>query len=152
MIRTEREYQGARKSVAEGKRFAEQQRVALAALGRSQEEIERAMQPLLAFQAQILDEIAWYESARRGKIDPVPVSQIGKLLIGLRIARGMTQRELAERLGVSESIVSRDERNEYHGITLERAQRVLDAVDGTVTARVEGDTSPIEGIEPAVVR
>jgi len=40
----------------------------------------------------------------------------------------VTQRELAERLGVHESQVSRDERNEYHGITLERAARVVDAL------------------------
>lgn len=33
-----------------------------------------------------------------------------------------------ERLGVHESLVSRDERNEYHGITLDRAARILDAL------------------------
>lgn len=72
----------------------------------------------------------------------MPVSHIGRLLIGMRIARGMTQRQLADRLGVSESVVSRDERNEYHGITLERAQRVLDALESSVLARVE-DRPPI---------
>ena len=50
------------------------------------------------------------------------------MLIALRIYKGLTQRQLAERLGVSEAAVSRDECNEYHGITLERAQRVLDAL------------------------
>jgi len=64
------------------------------------------------------------------------LTQIGRLLIALRIAQGLTQRELAERLGISESLVSRDERNEYHGITVERAQRVLDALGETVTTRV----------------
>ena len=48
--------------------------------------------------------------------------------MALRIALGLTQRELAERLGVHESQVSRDERNEYHGITVERASRILDAL------------------------
>ncbi len=33
--------------------------------------------------------------------------------------------------------VSRDERNEYHGITVDRAQRVLDAMNETLTSRVE---------------
>src|SRR2546421_13058436 len=37
---------------------------------------------------------------------------IGQLLIAARIANGMSQRELADRLGVSETQVSRDERNE----------------------------------------
>jgi hypothetical protein len=40
-------------------------------------------------------------------------------------------------VSASESIVSRDERNEYHGLTVERAQKILDALNETVTARVE---------------
>jgi transcriptional regulator with XRE-family HTH domain len=48
--------------------------------------------------------------------------------VALRIARGISQREFAERLGVHESQVSRDERNDYHGITVDRANRVLDAL------------------------
>ena len=51
------------------------------------------------------------------------------MLVALRIARGLTQRELSGRLGVHESQVSRDERNEYHGVTVDRASRVLDAMD-----------------------
>ncbi|MDP9378989.1 MAG: helix-turn-helix domain-containing protein [Chloroflexota bacterium] len=43
----------------------------------------------------------------------------------------MSQRELAERPGVSEAQVSCDERSEYHGITVDRAQRVLDAMGET---------------------
>ena len=62
---------------------------------------------------------------------------IGQLLIAARIANGMSQRELADRLGVSETQVSRDERNEYHGITVERAQRILDCLNETVTVRLE---------------
>ncbi len=49
----------------------------------------------------------------------------------LRIARGITKRELAERLGVRESQISRDERNDYHGITVERATEVLEALEGS---------------------
>ncbi len=53
---------------------------------------------------------------------------LGRSLVALRIARGISQRDLAERLGVHESQVSRDERNDYHGVTVERATRVLDAL------------------------
>jgi len=62
---------------------------------------------------------------------------IGRLLIALRIAQGLAPRELAERLGISESLVSRDERNEYHGITIERAQRIPEALNETLTAGLE---------------
>jgi transcriptional regulator with XRE-family HTH domain len=77
------------------------------------------------------------ERARRREFPAITrLTEIGRLLIAPRIAQGLTQRELAERLAVSESLVSRDERNEYHGITVERAQRVLDALNETLTMRV----------------
>lgn len=56
------------------------------------------------------------------------LTQIGRWLIGARIALRLTQQELAERLEVSATQVSRDERNDYHGITVERAQRILEAL------------------------
>jgi DNA-binding XRE family transcriptional regulator len=100
------------------------------------------MEPLLSFQAQLAEEVDWYERVRRRDFPALSrLTQIGRLLIALRIANGVTQRELAERLGVNESVVSRDERNEYHGITVERAQRILDALNETVTARVEEPAS-----------
>ena len=40
-------------------------------------------------------------------------------------------------MGVDESQVSRDERNEYHGVTLDRAQRILDALQEKLVSRVE---------------
>ena len=61
----------------------------------------------------------------------------GHLLISLRIAQGVSQRELARRLNVHESQVSRDERNEYFGITLERAVRILDALSARLHTTVE---------------
>ena len=133
MIRTEREYEATMKTLAEGERFLEQRRDELVAAGRTPDEVERALAPLLAFHAQARDEVDWYERARHGQVDPVPVAQIGRLLIGLRIARGLTQRQLAERLGTAESVVSRDERNEYHGITVERVERVLSALGASAS-------------------
>ncbi len=96
----------------------------------------------LSFQVQLAEEVDWYERVRRRDLPIISrLTQIGELLIALRIANGLTQQELAERLGVSESIVSRDERNEYHGVTVERAQRILDALNETVIARVEEPVS-----------
>lgn len=62
---------------------------------------------------------------------------LGHLLISLRIAQGMTQRDLAEKLGVHESQISRDERNEYFGIKVERAMKILDALNARLRTRVE---------------
>jgi len=75
------------------------------------------------------------------------LEHVGRQLIALRLARGVSQRELARRLGVSEAVVSRDEHNEYHGITAARAQRIIDALDALVTARVEEPTG-VHGQRP----
>lgn len=34
-----------------------------------------------------------------------------------------------QRLGISESMVSDEERSEYHGITVERAERILETLN-----------------------
>ena len=86
-----------------------------------------------SFHLQLVEEVESYERLKRGEFEEIQnLRGIGRLLIGLRIAQGLSQRELAERLGVNESQVSRDERNEYHGVTIERAARVLDALQADV--------------------
>jgi len=137
MIRSETEYQEALRRLKQDQQVAVQQRDALVKAGLSAEEIDRAMQPLLSFHAQLVEEVEWYEHVRRRSFPEInSLTQIGRLLIALRIANGISQQELAKRLAVSESIVSRDERNEYHGITIERAQRILDALGALVVVKV----------------
>lgn len=92
----------------------------------------------MSFHEQLKEEVEYYERVKRGEFEAIQnLVDVGRILIGARIALGMTQRELAERLDVSEAQVSKDERNEYHGITLEKAQRILDALGVTLTSRVE---------------
>ena len=67
---------------------------------------------------------------------------VGPLLITSRIAQGISQRELARRLGVHESQVSRDERNEYFGITLERAAKILDALNVRLHTKIAIEPPP----------
>lgn len=61
-----------------------------------------------------------------------------------RLAAGLTQRELAAKLQVDESQVSRDERNEYHGVSVDRAVRILDALGVQLVSEIRG---PIAGSE-----
>ena len=71
--------------------------------------------------ARLRAEVRQFDAVRRGDLsDFDTVDLFGRLLIAARLSRGMTQRDLAMRLGVHESQVSRDERHEYAGITLER--------------------------------
>src|ERR1051326_8947210 len=101
MIRTESEYRAALKKMEENRAFAEKQRQALAEAGATPEQVERGMQPLLSFHAQFVEEVQWYERVRRREFEPLHnLTHLGRLLIGLRIANGMSQKELAERLGI----------------------------------------------------
>ena len=87
---------------------------------------------------QLAEEVESYERLQRGDVGELTnLHGLGRMLVALRIALGFTQRELAERLGVHESQVSRDERNEYHGITVERVSRILDALGVQLASRFD---------------
>jgi DNA-directed RNA polymerase specialized sigma subunit len=138
VIRSEKEYREAVERLRQDKEVLALQKEKLEGLGLSEEEVRRALEPMLSFRAQLEEEVEWYERVRRRDFGIIrDLSAVGTLLIALRIANGLSQRELAKKLGVSEAQVSRDERNEYHGITVDRAQRVLDAMNETLTSRVE---------------
>ena len=138
MIRSEKEYREAVERLRQDEEVLALQKEKLEGLGLSEEEVRRALEPMLSFCAQLEEEVEWYERVRRRDFGIIrDLSAVGTLLIALRIANSLSQRELAEKLGGSEAQVSRDERNEYHGITVDRAQRVLDAMNETLTSRVE---------------
>ena len=137
MIRTENEYKDAVRRLGEQDERLKQQATQLKQTKLSKEEIKRVLDPVRSFHEQIKEEIESYERLKRGEFDELQnFSGIGRLLIALRIAKGLTQRELAERLEVSETQVSRDERNEYHGVTVDRANRILEALEVEVTSAV----------------
>lgn len=136
MIRTDSEYRIAVRRSQEDKVFMEQQRKSFADQGFTEAEVEVLMQPFLSFHAQLTDEIEWYQHVCSGDELPVtPIGNIGRMLISLRLSRGLTQKQFAQRLGVSEAQVSRDENNEYHGITIERVQRILNALNASVETK-----------------
>jgi DNA-binding XRE family transcriptional regulator len=146
MIRTEAEYREAQRRMAEGTRALAKEKERLEKSGLGAEEVERVLMAPRSFLAEIEDEVGFYERLQRGEIDEIEnLHGLGLMLIALRIARGLTQRQLAERLGVPESQVSRDEHNEYHEVTVERAVSILDALGVRMKSLVE---TPIE-LEPA---
>lgn len=143
MIRTESEYKKSLERLAQDKAHIHAQRAQLEALALTDEEIERAMQPVISFHAQLEEEVETYEGMRRGELPTLySLSSIGRWLVGVRVAKGLSQKELADLIGSSEQQVSRDERNEYHGITLERAQKILQMMG--VQYRLEEDPQSSE--------
>jgi ribosome-binding protein aMBF1 (putative translation factor) len=138
MIRNENEYQEASTRLADERHRLIDHRTRLKEAGLSDEEIKRVIDPMESFHLQLAEEVESYERLKRGEFEELENFRgFGHLLISLRIAKGISQRELAKRLNVHESQVSRDERNEYFGITLERAIKILDALDVRLHTTVE---------------
>jgi ribosome-binding protein aMBF1 (putative translation factor) len=138
MIRNETEYQEASARVADERNRLTEHRARLKETGLSDEEIKRVIDPMESFHLQLKEEVESYERLKRGEFEELEnLRGLGHLLISIRIAQGISQRELAKRLNVHESQVSRDERNEYFGITLERAIKVLEALNVRLHTKVE---------------
>jgi len=138
MIRNETEYREAVKRLDEERERLAEHKARLSKTGLKAAEVKRALDPLRSFHDQLAEEVESFERLKQGDIDEVMnLHDLGQTLVALRIALGLTQRELAERLGAHESQVSRDERNEYHGVTVERASRILDALGVRFRSEIE---------------
>lgn len=64
MIRTDTEYETTAEHFRQGEEYLRREREALAATGRTPDEIKRLTDPAACFQAQLRDELAFYERVR----------------------------------------------------------------------------------------
>jgi DNA-directed RNA polymerase specialized sigma subunit len=143
MIRNDSEHQKAVARIRAERERIESLRKVLESQGLMPDEVKRALDPLMSFHLQIVEEVEAYEQLQRGEFGRIiNLHGIGRLLIALRIYRRMTQRDLAAKLGIHESQVSRDEHNEYHGITVGRTTRILEILGARVSSTVEAMDPP----------
>jgi len=131
MIKNEREY---RITKAQAEKF-EHALSELASSGR-----DPRLHPLLqkaereGVQSQLeelQEQIAEYDALRSGKRSVISLDSLEELpqaLIQARIAAGLTQRELAERLGLKEQQIQRYEATEYASADLARLSQVARAL------------------------
>lgn len=96
----------------------------------------RAVHPLIAkaqedaMNSQLADlegELKEYEALKAGQFDPRPLNalvNLPKLLIQARIANGLSQRQLAERLGLKEQQIQHYEATDYASASLRRIREV----------------------------
>ena len=138
MIRTDSEYKETVKRIKEQQKHIDGQRAHLKAEGLTPDQIKRVIDPIISFHLQFVEAVEYYERLKRGELDELRgLRGLGRSLIALRIACDQTQKQLAERLGVHDSQVSRDERNRYHGITVEHAYRIMEALSVQPKIRFE---------------
>ena len=131
MIANERQY---RITKAELKRF-EDALAAQVASGPSPNVHPRIHQALMDATRSEIDELRSqlerYDDLRSGRVAQRTLTSLRELPIALieaRIAARLTQRELANRLGVVEQQVQRWEANDYAGVGLDRLQEIADAL------------------------
>lgn len=134
MIKNERQY---RITKAQAERFSQ----TLDSLRQRSGETE-GVHPLIAkaqedaLGSQLADleaELREYESLKSGKF---PMDELGvvaelpNILIKARIAQGLSQKDLAERLGLQEQQIQRYEATEYASASLTRIKEVVRALGG----------------------
>ncbi len=92
---------------------------------------------------ELRERLAWYETLQRSGgavIELTSLQSLPDLLGQARIAANLTQRDLAERLGVAPQQVQKDEKGEYRRASLERLAK---------TARVLGLEMKLAAILPS---
>ncbi len=138
MIKTESEYKRAVEKVREERQRTEAEQIRLKKEGVPDDLISLAIGPLASFTMQLEEEISFYEGIKQGVFPEVHnLSGLGRILVALRINKNIPQKELAKKLGVSEAQVSRDERNEYFGASIEKIKAVLDALEGNLISEID---------------
>lgn len=139
MITNERQLQTARAKAADFE-------TALAAFEKTSGQgldplIAQAQRDALRQQIKELNaEINEYDDLKSGRISAVELDSLGDLpdgLIRARIAAGLTQKDLAERLGLKEQQVQRYEATRYESASFARVVEIAKAIGVKITKRIE---------------
>jgi HTH-type transcriptional regulator / antitoxin HipB len=88
---------------------------------------------------QLKQELAEYEQLKSGNIVTFVLGSLNDLpttLIKARIAAGMTQKELADKIGVREQQIQRYEANHYNSASFDRLRSIAVALNIEITQAV----------------
>jgi ribosome-binding protein aMBF1 (putative translation factor) len=132
MIKNERQYRITKAQAAKLEAALEAFSAQSADDGRTHPRLIKAQADALRSQLESLrDELRAYEETKTGAIPPPDLSYIGVVpqdLIRARIASGLSQKELAERLGMPEQQIQRYEATEYESVSLARIMEIAKAL------------------------
>src|SRR5579862_4991276 len=124
------------KSDAQRERTAAQMEGFRQAIGKVDQEMtgKRAMAVRSSYEGmirQLEEELREYDELKAGELTLPNVErldQIAPFVAKMRIAKGVSQTELARRLGVSKQVVRRYGETEYQTVAISRLQEILDAI------------------------
>jgi len=140
MIRNERQLGNARRRIGELEESL------------SEAEDKTTREALSALRSDLLSQISSYEQIKSGAVRAFGLDDLdglGEAIIKARLARRMTQRQLAEELGVSEQMVQKDESNAYENGGIARLADILDILGYELvgTVRPKSETEPVSVVE-----
>ncbi len=137
MIKNERQYSITK---AQANRFREAIEAFDAKASGSRPLLAKAQREALESQlAELHAQLKEYEKLRSGKLKKLDKSSFQNLplaLIRARIARGLTQKDLAKKLGIKEQQIQRYEETDYASASLNRVNEVIRALDIEVREEV----------------
>jgi len=80
---------------------------------------------------QLEDELREYDQLKTGGLELPHIDRLDEIapfIAKIRIAKGVSQTELARRLGISKQVISRYEETDYQTVAIARLQEILDAI------------------------
>jgi ribosome-binding protein aMBF1 (putative translation factor) len=85
---------------------------------------------------EILDRLVGRDAELRALIEQERVDgQVAREIYALRTSRGLTQKQLAEAVGTTQSVIARLEDADYEGHSLRMLRRIANALDARLSVR-----------------
>ena len=132
MIKNERQYRITKAQAARFARTLESLRERRESPAGVHPRIAKAQEDAVASQlADLEGELREYEELKAGVFQMEALDMVGRLaalLVKARIAQGLTQRELAERLGLKEQQIQKYEATDYASAKLSRINEIVNAL------------------------
>lgn len=140
MIKNGRQYEYAKNKLRE---FEEDLKAIRKKYSTDKNKVALLSQGYIEHTLKLKSEIAEYEKMKRSPLPKVlrahDLDEISRQLVRLRLARGLTQAELAARIGCKQADVSRLEREDYQGYTIGQLKKIAANLD----AEIELDLIPV---------
>lgn len=133
MIKNNRQYQFAKKRLHE---FEKELKTIRKKYSRDKGKAALLGQGYRKHVAQLKTEIKEYKKMKKSPLAKVlqasDAVEISHQLVKLRLARGFTQAELAARMGCKQADISRLEREEYQGYTINQLRKIATSLNAKI--------------------
>ncbi len=86
---------------------------------------------------EIIDRLVGNDTALRAIIEEERVNaQVGREIYDLRISRGLTQKQLADRVGTTQSVIARAEDADYEGHSIRLLRKLARALNAQLSVHL----------------